>query len=155
MEKRSEISSAVEELSKLVRVKPGENHESALIPTKPFLSLCYLILQVLGGFSLTCLLFSFTSLIIICKKNWTIISHNLICLLLFLFFFLTLRHFNVEHWINGDVFYAFEEINEMKIIPIVKSIIYFSKSIIINIFISREKLRESFLVEDLCLYTCV
>ncbi|KAK4277503.1 hypothetical protein QN277_015494 [Acacia crassicarpa] len=43
----SEIISAIEELSVLVLVKPGDNHEAALIPTKPFLSLCYLILQVL------------------------------------------------------------------------------------------------------------
>ncbi|XP_028786318.1 glycolipid transfer protein 2-like [Neltuma alba] len=43
----SEISSAIEELSVLVLVKPGDNHEAALIPTKPFLSLCYLVLQVL------------------------------------------------------------------------------------------------------------
>ncbi|KAI5405703.1 hypothetical protein KIW84_052461 [Lathyrus oleraceus] len=48
-EKRSEINSAIEELSVLVIVKPGENHEAApaRIPTKPFLSLCYMILQVL------------------------------------------------------------------------------------------------------------
>lgn len=63
-EKRSEINSAIEELSMLVIVKPGvvggNNHEavaaasaSAHIPTKPFLSLCYLVLQVLGAFSLT------------------------------------------------------------------------------------------------------
>ena len=51
MEKSSEISSAIEELSMLVIVKPGGNHEAAHIPTKPFLSLCYLVLQVLGGFS--------------------------------------------------------------------------------------------------------
>lgn len=44
----SEISSAIEELSVLVIVKQGDNHEAALIPMKPFLSLCYLILQVLG-----------------------------------------------------------------------------------------------------------
>ncbi|KAI4307166.1 hypothetical protein L6164_030383 [Bauhinia variegata] len=47
MEKISEISSAIEELSMLVVVKPAENHEAAFIPTKPFLSLCYLVLQVL------------------------------------------------------------------------------------------------------------
>ncbi|XP_054798377.1 glycolipid transfer protein 2-like [Prosopis cineraria] len=44
---RSELSSAIEELSVLVLVKPGDNHEAALVPTKPFLSLCYLVLQVL------------------------------------------------------------------------------------------------------------
>ncbi|KAI4337926.1 hypothetical protein L6164_016288 [Bauhinia variegata] len=47
MEKISEISSAIEELSMLVLVKPVENHEAAFIPTKPFLSLCQLLLQVL------------------------------------------------------------------------------------------------------------
>lgn len=47
MEKRSEINSAIEELSMLVIVKPGSNQEDAHIPTKPFLSLCYLIVQVL------------------------------------------------------------------------------------------------------------
>lgn len=54
MEKKSsEISCAIEELSMLVIVKPeaGENHDSAHIPTKPFLSVCYLVLQVLGGFT--------------------------------------------------------------------------------------------------------
>ncbi|KAE9608915.1 hypothetical protein Lal_00020385 [Lupinus albus] len=47
MEKNSEISSAIEEVSMMVIVKPGGNHETAHIPTKPFLSLCYLVLQVL------------------------------------------------------------------------------------------------------------
>ncbi|XP_027333972.1 glycolipid transfer protein 2-like [Abrus precatorius] len=47
MEKRSEISFCIEELSMMVIVKPGENHESSFIPTKPFLSVCYLVLQVL------------------------------------------------------------------------------------------------------------
>ncbi|CAJ1974310.1 unnamed protein product [Sphenostylis stenocarpa] len=47
MEKRSEINSAIEELSLLAIVKPGGNHETAHIPTKPFLSLCYMVLQVL------------------------------------------------------------------------------------------------------------
>ncbi|KAK7385046.1 hypothetical protein VNO78_30753 [Psophocarpus tetragonolobus] len=48
MEKRSEIGSAIEELSMIAIVKPGENHhDSADIPTKPFLSVCYLVLQVL------------------------------------------------------------------------------------------------------------
>ncbi|CAJ2667568.1 unnamed protein product [Trifolium pratense] len=49
-EKRSEINSAIEELSVLVIVKPADvNHEAAVahIPTKPFLSLCYMILQFL------------------------------------------------------------------------------------------------------------
>jgi hypothetical protein len=56
-EKRSEINSAIEELSVLVIVKPaGVNHEAAVahIPTKPFLSLCYMILQFLGLLLLTC-----------------------------------------------------------------------------------------------------
>lgn len=47
MEKRSEISCAIEELSVVVIVK---NHESPHIPIKPFLSICYLVLQVLGEF---------------------------------------------------------------------------------------------------------
>ncbi|TKY56020.1 Glycolipid transfer protein 2 [Spatholobus suberectus] len=47
VEKRSEIGSVIEELSMMAIVKPGENHESAHIPTKPFLSVCYLVLQVL------------------------------------------------------------------------------------------------------------
>jgi len=52
MEKRSEIKSAIEELSMLVIVKPEGNHVMiAHIPTKPFLSLCHLVLQVLGGFT--------------------------------------------------------------------------------------------------------
>ncbi|KAG4965922.1 hypothetical protein JHK82_040118 [Glycine max] len=47
MEKKSEIGSAIEELSTMTIVKPGENHGSAHIPTKPFLSVCYFVLQVL------------------------------------------------------------------------------------------------------------
>lgn len=47
MKKSSEINSAIEELSMLAVVKPGGNHEIAHIPTRPFLSLCYFILQVL------------------------------------------------------------------------------------------------------------
>ncbi|CAI8605603.1 unnamed protein product [Vicia faba] len=48
MEKKSEISCVIEELSMVVIVKPSEeNHEAAHIPTKPFLSLCYFVLQVL------------------------------------------------------------------------------------------------------------
>ena len=62
MEKKSsEISCAIEELSMMVIVKPGENHEAALIPAKPFLSLCYLVLQVLGGFRSVCCLALFSS----------------------------------------------------------------------------------------------
>ncbi|KAK7320886.1 hypothetical protein VNO77_30797 [Canavalia gladiata] len=47
MEKKSEICCVIEELSMMVIVKPGENHECAFIPTKPFLSVCYMVLQVL------------------------------------------------------------------------------------------------------------
>ncbi|XP_015934507.1 glycolipid transfer protein 3 [Arachis duranensis] len=59
MEKKSsEISSAIEELSMMVVIKPsavGGNHEhhedgasaTEQIPTKPFLSICHLVLQVL------------------------------------------------------------------------------------------------------------
>jgi len=51
MEKKSEISCFIEELSMVVIVKPsGENLEAAHIPIKPFLSICYLVLQVLGMF---------------------------------------------------------------------------------------------------------
>ncbi|KAF8404392.1 hypothetical protein HHK36_009275 [Tetracentron sinense] len=47
MEKGSEIRSAIEELSMAVKVKPGDDHDAALIPTKPFLLACNLVLQVL------------------------------------------------------------------------------------------------------------
>ncbi|XWS25004.1 hypothetical protein CRYUN_Cryun27aG0033400 [Craigia yunnanensis] len=47
MEKRSELSSAIEELSMLAKVQPGDNLDAAHIPTKPFLYVCTLILQVL------------------------------------------------------------------------------------------------------------
>ncbi|KEH40442.1 putative glycolipid transfer protein [Medicago truncatula] len=48
MEKKSEISCFIEELSMVVIVKPTEeNHEAAHIPTKPFLSICYSVLHVL------------------------------------------------------------------------------------------------------------
>ncbi|XP_058728518.1 glycolipid transfer protein 3-like [Vicia villosa] len=48
MEKKSVISCVIEELSMVVIVKPSEeNHEAAHIPTKPFLSICYSVLQVL------------------------------------------------------------------------------------------------------------
>ncbi|KHN09241.1 Pleckstrin likey domain-containing family A member 8 [Glycine soja] len=47
MEKKSEIGLVIEELSMIAIVKPGENHDSAHIPTKLFLSICYLVLQVL------------------------------------------------------------------------------------------------------------
>ncbi|KAK8473186.1 hypothetical protein PHAVU_001G072800 [Phaseolus vulgaris] len=48
VEKRSEIGSVIEELSMMGTVKPGEKHESGYIPTKPFLSVCYFVLQVLA-----------------------------------------------------------------------------------------------------------
>nr|CAN71529.1 hypothetical protein VITISV_036543 [Vitis vinifera] len=55
MEKGSEIRSAIEELSMVVKVKTGEDHDAAVhvqhdtahIPTRPFLSVCNSILQVL------------------------------------------------------------------------------------------------------------
>ncbi|XP_043720374.1 glycolipid transfer protein 3-like [Telopea speciosissima] len=45
--KGSEIRSVIEELSSVVRVKPGVHQETALIPSRPFLSICNLFLQVL------------------------------------------------------------------------------------------------------------
>lgn len=59
MEKGSEIRSAIEELSMVVKVKTGEDHDAAVhvqhdtahIPTGPFLSVCNSILQVLGWFA--------------------------------------------------------------------------------------------------------
>lgn len=48
MEKGSEIKSAIEELSMLIKLKPGDNHDTAHIPTKPFLFVCSLVIQVLG-----------------------------------------------------------------------------------------------------------
>ncbi|KAJ4951546.1 hypothetical protein NE237_028378 [Protea cynaroides] len=46
--KSSEIRSAIDELSSVVRVKPaGVHQDTALIPLKPFLSTCNLLLQVL------------------------------------------------------------------------------------------------------------
>ncbi|XP_062159146.1 glycolipid transfer protein 3-like isoform X3 [Alnus glutinosa] len=47
LEKVSEIKSAIEELSVMVRLKPGDNHDAAHIPTKPFLHVCNSVLQVL------------------------------------------------------------------------------------------------------------
>ncbi|KAA8546533.1 hypothetical protein F0562_002728 [Nyssa sinensis] len=49
MEKGSEIRSAIEELSMaVIQVKPGgDDHDAAHIPTKPFLFVCNLVLQVL------------------------------------------------------------------------------------------------------------
>lgn len=50
--KGSEIRSAIEELAMLVKLKPNDNHGDAKIPTVPFLSICNLVLQVLGLLSL-------------------------------------------------------------------------------------------------------
>ncbi|KAJ7965417.1 Glycolipid transfer protein [Quillaja saponaria] len=47
MEKDSEVRSAIEELSMLVKINHNDNYEVALIPTKPFLYVCKLVLQVL------------------------------------------------------------------------------------------------------------
>lgn len=51
MEKSSsEIRSAIEELSMFIKLKPKDNLDAPRIhiPTKPFLHLCNLVLQVLG-----------------------------------------------------------------------------------------------------------
>ena len=54
MEKGSEIKSAIEELSMMVKLKPSDNHDAAAhIPTKPFLYVCNLFVQVLGRSSLS------------------------------------------------------------------------------------------------------
>ena len=62
MEKGSEIKSAIEELSMMVKLKPSDNHDAAAhIPTKPFLYVCNLFVQVLGrslSLSLSLSLFS-------------------------------------------------------------------------------------------------
>ncbi|XP_021604253.1 glycolipid transfer protein 3 isoform X2 [Manihot esculenta] len=47
MEKESEIQSAIEELSMLIQLKTSDNHGAALIPTRPFLYVCNLVIQVL------------------------------------------------------------------------------------------------------------
>ncbi|XVF64388.1 hypothetical protein PTKIN_Ptkin09bG0165400 [Pterospermum kingtungense] len=50
MEKRSELRSAIEELSMLAKVdQPGDNLDAARIPTDSFLHVCTLILQVLDN----------------------------------------------------------------------------------------------------------
>ncbi|KAJ8762825.1 hypothetical protein K2173_022954 [Erythroxylum novogranatense] len=46
MEKGSELKSAVDELS-LVKLKPAGNSDAAHIPTRPFLHVCSLVIQVL------------------------------------------------------------------------------------------------------------
>ena len=60
MENGSEIRSVIEELSMVVKVKTGDDdhdaavqvhQDSAHIPTRPFLSVCNSILQVLGLFA--------------------------------------------------------------------------------------------------------
>ncbi|XP_042492463.1 glycolipid transfer protein 3-like [Macadamia integrifolia] len=45
--KGSEIRYAIEELSSIVRVKPEVHQDTALIPLRPFLSTCNMLLQVL------------------------------------------------------------------------------------------------------------
>ncbi|KAJ4700911.1 Glycolipid transfer protein [Melia azedarach] len=49
MEKGSEIRSAIEEISMLIKIKPKDSNPEAAahIPTKPFLHVCNLVLQVL------------------------------------------------------------------------------------------------------------
>ncbi|KAL3572733.1 hypothetical protein D5086_026637 [Populus alba] len=50
IEKESEIKSAIEELSMLIKLKPtGDNHDRTTvhIPTKPFIYVCSLVIQVL------------------------------------------------------------------------------------------------------------
>lgn len=49
MEDKSEIRRAIEKLSMTVIVKPADkNANTAFVSTESFLSLCYIILQVLG-----------------------------------------------------------------------------------------------------------
>ncbi|XP_044475912.1 glycolipid transfer protein 2-like isoform X2 [Mangifera indica] len=48
MEKGSEIRSAIEELSMVIKLKPKDNPDAtSYVPTKPFLHICSLVLQVL------------------------------------------------------------------------------------------------------------
>ncbi|XP_042964087.1 glycolipid transfer protein 3-like [Carya illinoinensis] len=49
MEKGTEMRYAIEELSLIVKLKPGDNHAASAphIPTKPFLYVCNLVIQVL------------------------------------------------------------------------------------------------------------
>ncbi|KAL5560401.1 hypothetical protein UlMin_036612 [Ulmus minor] len=48
IEKGSEIRSAIEELTMLVKLKPSDNPDASyILPTMPFLSICNLVLQVL------------------------------------------------------------------------------------------------------------
>ena len=46
--KKTELQTAIEELSLLIITKPVDNIETSHIPLTPFLSFCYLIIQVLG-----------------------------------------------------------------------------------------------------------
>ncbi|KAF2296579.1 hypothetical protein GH714_000332 [Hevea brasiliensis] len=46
-EKGSEIKYAIEELSLLIQLKTSDNHDAAYIPTRPFLYVCNLVIQVL------------------------------------------------------------------------------------------------------------
>uniref|UniRef100_A0A2P2LLY6 Uncharacterized protein MANES_02G176100 n=1 Tax=Rhizophora mucronata TaxID=61149 RepID=A0A2P2LLY6_RHIMU len=48
MEKGSELKSASEEISMFIKLKPGDNHDAAYIPTRPILHVCNLVIQVLG-----------------------------------------------------------------------------------------------------------
>jgi hypothetical protein len=52
LEKVSEISSVIEELSMMAKLKPGDNHDATHIPTKTFLHVCNLVIQILGWFFL-------------------------------------------------------------------------------------------------------
>ena len=52
IEKGSEIKSATEELSMLIKLKPTvDNHDGTTvhIPTRPFIYVCNLVIQVLGN----------------------------------------------------------------------------------------------------------
>jgi len=65
MEKKSEITCVIEELSMVVIVKPTEeNHEIAHIPTKPFLSICYSVLHVLGRLTFLLQIFNYVQSLI-------------------------------------------------------------------------------------------
>ena len=73
MEKGSEIKSAIEELSMMVKLKPSDNQDAAAhIPTKPFLYVCNLFVQVLGRSSLSLFSLSHSSSSTCTCRN----SHN-------------------------------------------------------------------------------
>lgn len=46
-EKGSELRPVIEELTMMVKLRPGDNHDAAIIPTNPFLHVCNLFIQVL------------------------------------------------------------------------------------------------------------